>query len=227
MFPLLGNQEVKIIDCQQGTLEWLEARTQCATASELDNILSPTLKLRTGEMPATYLCRKLTERWLGRPIQTYSGGAMEQGSILEEEAVPWYELRHKCTVRRVGFITTDDGSFGCSPDGLMESMGLEIKCPQEHTHVKWLLGGVCPPDHYLQVQGGMFVTGFKAWEFVSYCRSFPPLVVRVERDDEAQSAIAEAVVKFNEAMKGAWGRLVAANGAEPSAVGEPEETPWF
>lgn len=218
---------MKIIDCQQGTLEWLEARTQCATASELDNILSPTLKLRTGEMPATYLCRKLTERWLGRPIQTYSGGAMEQGSILEEEAIPWYELRHKCTVRRVGFITTDDGSFGCSPDGLMESMGLEIKCPQEHTHVKWLLGGVCPPDHYLQVQGGMFVTGFKAWEFVSYCRNFPPLVVRVERDDEAQSAIAEAVVKFNEAMKGAWGRLVAANGAEPSAVGEPEETPWF
>ena len=234
MLPLLGEgEEVKIIDCEQGTLEWLEARSQCATASELDNLVSPTLKLRTGDMPRTYLFRKLAERWLGRPIQSFSGGVMEQGSILEEEALPWYGLRRKCNVRRVGFITTDDGSFGCSPDGLVGThMGIEIKCPQEHTHVRWLLGGECPTEHYLQVQGGMFVTGFEAWDFVSYCRAFPPLVVRVARDDKAQAVIAEAVQTFNSDMREAWDRLVAANGGAPvretvQADVDDEETPWF
>jgi len=229
---MLGEVQVKIIDCQQGTLEWLEARTQCATASELDSLISPTLKIRTGDTPATYLYRKLAERWLGRPIQTYSGGAMEQGSILEAEALPWYELRHRCSVKRVGFITTDDGSFGCSPDGMLDGHGMEIKCPQEHAHVRWLLGGVCPPDHYLQVQGGMFVTGFAEWVFVSYCRSFPPLVVRVPRDDEAQLVIGKAIAEFSERMRESWERLVEVNGGaphrpEPAEYEPQEEHPWF
>lgn len=219
---------MKIIQCEQGTLAWLDARTRCATASELDSLVSPTLKLRTGETPNTYLCRKLAERWLGRPIQGFSGGAMEQGSILEDEAVPWYELRHKCSVERVGFITNDDGTFGCSPDGLVGDVGIEIKCPQEHTHVKWLLAGVCPPEHFLQVQGGLWVTGFAAWDFVSYCRNFPPLVVRVQPDLPAHAAIAEAVWKFSISMRECWDKLVSANGGfEPERADETEESPWF
>lgn len=221
---------MKIIDCHQGTLEWLEARTRCATASELDSLISPTLTLRKGETPLTYRYRKLAERWLGRPIQSYSGGAMEQGSLLEDEALPWYELRHRCSVERVGFITTDDGTFGCSPDGLIgKALGLEFKCPQEHTHIRWLLAGKCPPEHCLQVQGGMFVTGFPEWEFVSYCRNFPPLVVRVKRDEEAQAAIAEAIAVFAGEMEADWLRLVEANGGGPyrAVVEEDEEHPWF
>ena len=206
---------MKILTCQQGSLAWLLARSQCATASELGSLITPTLKLRTGEMPHSYLCRKLAERWLGRPIATFSGGAMEQGTILEEEAIPWYELRHKCTVRRVGFITTDDGAFGCSPDGLMGDCGLEIKCPQEHTHVKWLLEDACPQDHYLQVQGGMAVTGLSQWEFVSYCRNMPPLVVRVARDEKVQEVIAEAVSEFAGLMEWGWDRLVTKHGPAP------------
>lgn len=207
---------MKIIDCVQGTTQWFAERAKCATASELNCLITPKLDLRTGAMPHTYLCRKLAERWIGRPISDYSGGAMEQGSILEDEARPWYELRHKCDVQKVGFVVSDDGSLGCSPDGLLADRGLEIKCPQEHTHMKWLLCGECPEEHVLQVQAGMLVTGFGEWDFVSYCRAMPPLVVRVVRDPDVQRVIQDAVEEFSALMEREWRRLKAEYGEPPS-----------
>ncbi len=209
---------MKIIECVQGTTEWFAERAKRATASELGCLISPTLQLRTGDMPHTYLCRKLAERWIGRPINDFSGGAMEQGSILEDEARPWYEMRHKCDVRKVGLIVTDDGTLACSPDGLLKERGLEIKCPQEHTHMKWLLAAECPKEHVLQVQAGMFVTGFDQWDFVSYCRSMPPLVVRVDRDPTAQRVIAGAVEEFATLMASEWTRLKSLYGAPASEI---------
>ena len=60
---------------------------------------------------------------------------LEQGMIVEEEARPWYALEYDKLVKQVGFITTEDGRFGCSPDGLIEGeeCGLEIKSPTAHT----------------------------------------------------------------------------------------------
>ena len=75
---------MKTHDVTQGTAEWLAVRAGIPTASELDQLISPTGRLRTGDMPNAYLCRKLAERWTGYPLQSYSGGAMEQGSILED-----------------------------------------------------------------------------------------------------------------------------------------------
>ena len=209
---------MKIIDCDQRSPEWFAERSLRATASELGNLISQTLVQRKGATPHTYRCKKLAERWIGRPIIGYSGGAMEQGSILEDEAIPWYELRHKRDVRRVGLVISDDGLLSASPDGLSDDRGLEIKCPQEHTHVSWLLDGGCPPEHFLQVQGGMYATGLEEWDFVSYCRAMPPLVVRVKRDQKAQEAIELAVQTFDQLMRADWDKLT-------SMYGQPDTAP--
>jgi len=206
---------MKTHDVTQGTAEWLAVRAGIPTASELDQLISPTGKLRTGDMPNTYLCRKLAERWTGYPLQSYSGGAMEQGSILEDEAIPWYEATHRVDLQRPGFLTTDDGSFGCSPDAMDREWGMEIKCPQPGNHVKWLLGGKCPDDHLLQCHGGMYVTHSDVWTFVSYCRGFPSLVVDVKRDEQMIDIIADAVSSFKIRMKNAWDTLEIRNGGEP------------
>lgn len=206
---------MKTHDVTQGTAEWLAVRAGIPTASELDQLISPTGKLRTGDMPNTYLCRKLAERWTGYPLQSYSGGAMEQGSILEDEAIPWYEATHRVDLQRPGFLTNDYGSFGCSPDAMLADRGLEIKCPEPTAHVKWLIGGECPADHILQCQGGMYVTGFDEWTFVSYRRGFPALVVPVKRDEKLINTIEEAIYGLVDRIEAAWDLMVRKNGGEP------------
>ncbi len=157
---------MKIHDCQQGTLEWTRLHFGIPTASGLDNLLTPEFELRKGELPKTYVYKKVAEKLQGRPLIDLGASSfmLEQGMIIEEEARPWYALEYDKHVHQVGFITTDDGRFGCSPDGLIlqtgldgdirhlfktfspsdECVGLEIKSPAAHTHVKYLVNGTLP-----------------------------------------------------------------------------------
>lgn len=218
---------MKIIDCIQGSDEWLDARLGIVTASELDALISPLWKARTGAGVDTYLAKKLAEKWRGMPLTAYRGGSLEQGSIREDEAVAWYELEHDVTIRRVGFITTDDGLMGCSPDGLLDEGGIEIKCPEPHTHVGYLLGGELPSEYRAQVYGSMFVTGAKRWRFLSYCRGFPPLLLTVEMDPKVMAAISDAVAAFMVRFGEAWHSLVARNGGQPMRFAESVPDPEY
>jgi len=207
---------MKIIDCVQGSPEWLQARLGIVTASELDALISPLWKPRTGAGVQTYLAKKLAERWQGSPLASYHGGSMEQGSMREDEAVAWYELEHDVNVRRVGFVLSDDGLMGCSPDGLLDDGGLEIKCPEPHTHVGYLLADELPAEYRAQVYGSMYVTGLPRWQFMSYCRGFPPLVLTVETDPKVMEAIQEAVRSFALSLDSAWATVEERNGGPPS-----------
>lgn len=185
---------MKIINVTQGSGEWLRARAGVLTASDFDQLLTPLWKKREGEGPQTYVLRKVAERCMGLPLEQGGSWAMDQGTILESEAIPWLEFTYNLSVRRVGFVTSDDGRVGCSPDGLIgEDGGLEIKCPQPVAHLKYLLAGGLPREHVAQVHGSMYVTGRRWWKFVSYSRQFPPVVVTVERD-EAIIAKIDAVI---------------------------------
>lgn len=200
---------MKIIDCKQGDESWQGHRLARVTASEMDALISPTGKIRTGEGPKTYLARKVAEGWLGRPLN--GGGAawvMEQGTMMEPEARPWYEITHDCEIQTVGFIVGDDNRCGCSPDGLIgDNRGIEIKCPQEVAAVRYALDGELPDDYLLQVQGSMFVTGFERWEFLSYHRRLPKLTITVRRDEAMMSKIGQALAEFYERFDEAFEKL--------------------
>ena len=110
----------------QNSLEWLQARSGIPTASEFDALVTPELKIRTGETPTSYLHKKIAEAWQGGPLPQFQGLDMEFGHIREEEAIPWFELEYGVPVQRVALVTTDDGRIGCSPDGLIgEDGGIE------------------------------------------------------------------------------------------------------
>lgn len=217
---------MKIHNVQQRSEEWLLLRLGIPTASEFDRLVSPTWKVRSGDGVETYLATKLAEKWLGHPLQTFHGGAMEQGAILEDEAVPWYEFANDVKVDRVGFITDEGQRYGCSPDGMVDGIGLEVKCPQTNTHIGYLLAGELPTEYRAQVQGSMYVTGLSEWRFLSYCRGLPPLVLTIKRDEEAIKAIAESLYNFCKRFDAGWTRLIAMNGGEPvreSAASTVEE----
>lgn len=191
---------MKTVDHPQGSSSWLFARAGLLTASEFDEIVTPEFKLRTGERPEKYIIGKVTEKLLGQPLNLEQVGtfAMNNGTLLEAETIPWYEFTYGIKIKRVGFCTTDDGKVGASPDGLIgEDGGIEVKNPLPQTHLKYLLDGVVPSQYLPQLHFCLYVTQRKWWEFVSYSRQFPKLIVRVERDEAIQAKIHEAVCAFN------------------------------
>lgn len=208
-----------------GTTGWLEERAGVLSASELGELVKLNFDLRTGEMVQTLLARKLAEKWSG-PIASEAGAfagswAMIQGQILEEQAIPWLEFTQGITISRPGFLMNDSRSFGCTPDGIFDETGVEIKCFQHVNAVKTLLDGEVPREHLAQIHGGMYVTGFKRWMFLSYHRSFPKLLLTVDRDEEIQQKIAKAVAYFTDIFNDAWAQLVELNGGVEPPPREP------
>lgn len=200
---------------EQNSLDWLAARAGVLTASEFGQLLTPKFEIRTGEMPKTHLARKLAEKWLG-PLPGFNTLDMEFGKILEEEAKPFYEVQFSEEIQSVAFITNDEGTVGCSPDGLIgDEGGIEIKCPEPTNHIKYLLAGKLPDDYAAQVHGAMFVTGRAWWKFMSYRRNLPPFVVTIFRDEKIQEKIGEAVSEFLAMLEHNHVRLIDMNGGEP------------
>ena len=113
-----------------------------------------------------------------------------RGTEMEPEAVSAYEAKTGFRVTQVGLCIHDSGHFGASPDGLIyfdwadhPKHGLEIKCPEGKTHLKYLRAGVVPNEYLCQVQCSLAVTGLEFWDFFSHHQNLPPLMVRTYRDD--------------------------------------------
>ena len=206
---------MKILTMAQHSEEWFKARAGLITASGADALLTPLFKVKDGKAVDTYLAHALAEKWTGGPLPEDKINAlpMEFGSILESEARPAYTFITGQEVREVGLITDDAGICGASPDGLIgDDCGIEIKCPNASTHVKYLLAGKVPDDYIVQVHFSLFVSGFSRWIFMSYRRKFPPLILTVVKDDKILGQIEEAVENFAHKMALGWKTLVALNG---------------
>jgi hypothetical protein len=212
---------------QQHSLEWLTARAGVPTASEFDQLVTPKWEIRKGQMVESYLAKKLAEAWMGGPLPGFCTLDMDLGTILEDEARPWYALETGREVQSVGFVTTDDGRIGCSPDGLIgDDGGIEIKCPEPHTHTRYLINGGLPNDYAAQVQGSLYVTGRPWWAFLSYRRRFPKLLLTIEPERDAQAAIGDALAMFLDRFDRGMKRLEEMNGGpRPSLQPTPPTTP--
>lgn len=186
----------RIIDCQQGEPEWFAARLGLPTASEFSTILAKGKDGGKSVTRKTYLLKLAGEILTGEPMETYSNQHMERGKEWEAEAREAYELMKDVDTQQVGFIV--NGRASCSPDSLIGTDGgLEIKTALPHIQVDRLLRGELPPEYRAQVQGNIWVCERSYWDFVSYCRGLPLLIVRVPRDDGYIATLAGAVKEFN------------------------------
>jgi len=196
---------VIIHEAVQGTEEWFAARRGVPSASMAEKILSPT-GIPSKQADA-YMNLLLSERLTGSS-QGFEGNAhTERGNLLESEAREYYGFVSGCEVREVGFCTLDDGTFGCSPDGLAGDGLVEIKCPAPHTHIGYLLDGKAPTGYLSQLQSQLYVMGAKWVDFLSYHPEMPPLLVRVEPDPAWHAKFAEELAKFTKKMAAKWVKL--------------------
>ena len=186
-------------DCPQRSDTWFALRLGTPSASNFDKIITPGGKAST--QAEAYMHTLLAEILTGQQGGMESNSWMQRGTELEPEARGFYELTTGHDVAEVGFITLDDGSAGCSPDGLIGDPGmLEIKCPAPQTHVGYLLSGELPSGYKPQVQGQMWIAEREWADFLSYSPLMPPVLIRVHRDEAYIKAMASALAKFTETM---------------------------
>lgn len=205
-----------IFECEQGSMEWHDLRRGVPTASEFQRILPPKTR-KPGAGARSYLEELIGDTfsiYYRENAEKFTSKAVAWGEQTEAEARKWYSFHRKTDVRQVGFITTDDGRFGCSPDGLIgDDGGLELKCPQANTHARYIIDGGLPDEYIGQVHGALIVTGRTWWDFCSYCPGEPPwksgIVVRVERDDYTD-ALAAQLETFWEQYQEALAKIKAA-----------------
>lgn len=193
-----------IIDCEQGSPEWLAARLGVGTASQFGRIITASGKASASA--DAYIAELIDE--VARPMELrdedeqaaqFSGNRhTDRGHALEPKARNWYRFVTGADVAQVGFMVTADRSLGCSPDSLVDTAdglrgGLEIKCPEGKKHVLWMMDGTLPDEHKQQVHGCLALSGYAFWDFVSYCPGYKPFLVRTVPD--AYTALVAAELK--------------------------------
>ena len=166
-----------------------------------------------------YMARCLAEWMAGVPLDVFEDqppirGWRERGKLLEPEAIRYYEMERDCETHAVGFITSDDGMIGASPDRLVGDVGLlEQKCPALETHVGYMLDpGSLVAEYRLQVQGQLWVCQREWCDMQSYYPGFPSVIVRVQRDDKVIEALEKHVPAFVQTMLACRDKLTAMYG---------------
>ena len=188
-------------NCAQGSEEWHGLRLGKPTASNFDRILTPGGKLST--QSHTFALVLASERILGYPSDKVTTAAMKAGRENEPAAAALYELQHPgAEVEEVGICFTGDGLVGASPDRLVGSDGLlEVKCPEPHTHLGYMLNYEgAAREYWHQIQGQLWVCERDWLDMLSYCPGFPPCLRRVARDEEYIAKLKSALDAFNESM---------------------------
>lgn len=196
----------QIIDVEQGTDEWFQARLGKITASVFDKVVTKTGK--PSSQVDDIVNRAVAEVIVGEPDETFQSDAMLRGKDLEEQALRFFNYTHGYGFKSCGFlsainpVTGEELGFGCSPDGLDEyGFGLELKCPLAHTHLGYLASGKLPDKYKMQVQGALMITGFKKWIFGSYHPELPSFAIEVERDEKIIEALREHLTEASQLVQ--------------------------
>lgn len=184
----------------QGSEGWFLDKCGHASASEFSSVLAKG----EGKTRATYMRRIVAERLTGKPTETYSNGHMARGVVQEPLARLAYEVHTGEPVIEVGFLKHQKlPRIGCSPDGLVaEDGGIEAKCVIPTVQLATLLApGGFPSEHRAQIQGNLWVTGRRWWDFVSYSPDMPEhlrlYVFRVTRDEAYIANLEREVLLFD------------------------------
>lgn len=190
---------------EQRSDEWYEARRGKMTSSELA-VIAEAVKGSDGNYEfkptkgtITYLEKKVAERLTGIVPDMFQSYDMERGMELEPVAVQEICDKEGINGAVPGFVTYNDYAGG-SPDyiGFKEGkkIGVEIKCPKQNTHVKYVMNvkelkdlRAIDKDYYWQVISLMLFTNTDIWYWVSYHPDFPTKYlhyIKVNREDVAE-----------------------------------------
>lgn len=186
---------IEIIDCEQGSETWAQARCGIPTASRFADILAKG----EGKTRRKYLYELAGERITGEPAESFNNAHMERGKLMEDEARDHYAFMKDVEPQRVGFVR--NGEKGCSPDSLIGDHGLlEIKTKLPHLLIEAIMREGFPPEHKAQCQGGLWVCERDTVDISCYWPKMPPLIIGAGRDEVYIRTLSDEVDRFNDEL---------------------------
>jgi YqaJ-like viral recombinase domain len=203
-------------DDLQRTDAWHADRCGKFTASRFVDVLARDKKTGKEKLKAWHDCvwDVVTERLTGVQEDGVDSYSMRWGREVEPFARSAYELETGLLVTESVFINHPTFDFvGCSPDGLIDlDGGLEMKSPKDsRIHLDRFVNGMNESEFMPQVQGCMWVTGRKWWDWVSYDPRMPEHLrlfkVRWERNEEYIKKLEEAVLEAEARVQKIIGQL--------------------
>ncbi|WP_301017588.1 YqaJ viral recombinase family protein [Thiothrix sp.] len=190
-----------VVDIDGKQQEASLSATKAAANDWIKSWKAEEAKSRLSVGAESYVLEKAAEMLASIDLDGYVSPAMMWGKEYEAEAIQFFADRTGINPYMTGdsqeLILSACGNYGVTPDGLIGMhSGLEVKCPQYNTHIKYLLMRVLDDfkelcaDYYWQVQGCLLVTGREEWEFISYNPTFKDdehkmkrlVIPRVEHD---------------------------------------------
>lgn len=197
-------------DVVQYSEEYDRLRLGIPTSSNFHKVITPQGK--PSKQWREYACVLIAERILQHKIEFYNSPAMERGLIVEAEAADWYEFDQDVTVQRIGLITDDKHTMGCSPDRLIGDDGLlEIKAPLPQTQVEYWISGELGERFRPQLQGQLYVSRRSWVDILCWHDVLPKLVVRVEPDEKFMAALDHELQIFNSFIERVMEKIRATN----------------
>lgn len=195
---------MRIIECEQGTDSWKQARCGRVTGSRIADVMAKGKAGAPSVTRGNYLAEIVAEVLTGLPTaDKYQSAAMRQGSEREPDARRIYAFMHDTSPIQVGFVVHSAiERAGASPDSLVGEDGLaEIKSPLVATHLDTLLGAPIDGRYVKQMQWQLACCDGRKWvDFISFCPELPPEmqvhVRRVARDDRAIAEMETEVRAF-------------------------------
>lgn len=189
-----------IIDVEQNSPEWHDARRGLVTASVVGKLLTPTLKVADNDTSRALTTTLVAERITGVTEETRLTDDMFRGILSEPYARDLYSGHYQQAVEAGFFVREEDGwTLGYSPDGLVGTEGLiEVKSPRAKGHLNTILAGEVPAPYVAQCQAALLVTGRKWLDYVSFHGGMPLFVKRVYPDPQWLDAFEAACRTFEQ-----------------------------
>lgn len=220
---------------EQGSSQWLQERCGVLTASTIGKLITPIkVELAENTSAQTLIMTLVGERISGYTIPVRASEPMQRGVFEEPIARKAYERVKNVEVTQTGFIKArcmQGWELGYSPDGLVGETGLiEIKSRDPKKQLSTFLSNKVPEENMAQIQCGLYVSGRKWCDYVSFCGGMPLFIKRVTPIARWFEVIEAAWTKFEtqaEKIMNTYGRIAGTDKPEPRTPFYDDDDDWM
>ena len=192
----------------QGTDAWIEARRGVITGSRCKDARDKLKNGQPSKACTLYAMDTARERCGGRVLPTYANAAMRMGTEQEPLARAAYETETGRVAIEAGFITTDDGKFGVSVDGLVDTHGMvEIKTMVSSDTLFTAVVARDLSAYIDQINMSLWLLGRKWCDLILWAPDLEAIgrhitIIRIDRDDNAIDALESDLLAFDRVVEG-------------------------
>jgi len=191
---------MEIIECEQGSETWKNYRIGSIGGSSIASVVAKG----AGKMRQNLLYRLAGEILSGTKYESFHNEHMLRGLEQEADARNVYAMEKEIEVVQVGLVKLDEFRH-YSPDGLIGADGMiEIKCVIPSVHVETIDTGKIDGGYYKQIQWGLYVTGRRWCDFISYSPTLKNCLMWIRyfnRDEKLITELIEGAEKFIDELK--------------------------